>query len=299
MTPQPFVLVGIGEILWDMLPGGRQLGGAPANFAYHAHALGARGIPVSRVGPDAAGRDLLSRLEAIGLPAGGVETDGRWPTGTVDVQLDRTGKPRYVIHRRVAWDHLRISPPLRRLARSADAICYGTLGQRSRDSLAAISAFILSSRAECLRILDINLRQAFYSAGLIRRLLRESNVVKLNEDELPAVARVLTLRGSRAAILRRLAARYTLRLVAFTRGADGSILVAGDEVSQHPGCRTRIADTVGAGDAFTAAMTIAFLRGKPLDQVNDYANRVASYVCSQRGATPPMPERLTARRYFG
>jgi fructokinase len=299
MISKPCLMVGIGEILWDMLPGGKRLGGAPANFAYHAHALGARGIPVSRVGRDAAGKELLARLRAIGLSADAVASDRRRPTGTVDVELDSEGKPRYTIHSDVAWDHLRMSAPLRRLARDADAICYGTLGQRSRNSRAAIGDFIRSSRVGCLRILDVNLRQSFYGAGLIRRLLAESNVVKMNEEELPVVARLLGLRGTRITVMRRLAARYRLRLAALTRGAGGSILLAAGEVSENPGCRTRVADTVGAGDAFTAAMTIAFLRGEPLDRVNEYANRVASYVCSRMGATPPMPARLTAQRYFG
>ena len=291
------IIVGIGEVLWDLLPAGKQLGGAPANFAYHAAAIGARGVVASCVGNDALGREVLQRLEKLGLETGCVSTDPQHPTGTVEVRLDDRGVADYVIHERAAWDYIPVTPPLLDLAPRADAACFGTLGQRSPGSRHAIRAFLAATRPDlCLRAFDINLRQRHYSAELLRELLPLSHVLKLNEEELVIVARLLGIAGSGVGVVEQLLRDYPhLGLVALTRGERGSALFTRDgEVSDHPGVPARLVDTVGAGDAFTAALVTGLLhRSSPsLDEINDFANRVAAYVCSQPGATPPMPAEL-------
>jgi fructokinase len=284
------LLIGIGEILWDMLPGGKQLGGAPANFAYHANALGGRSVAVSRVGDDPLGREIRERIQSLDLDPRFLQTDADHPTGTVDVRLDAAGVPEYVIHRDVAWDYLEIETPLLELARQADCIGFGTLAQRSGEGRAAIQAFLGATRPTCLRNFDINLRQNYFSRGLVHDLLSMSDVLKLNDQELPVVARLLDLKGEGEEAIKILLARYRLTLVALTRGGNGSILYHADgAVSEHPGIAAQVADTVGAGDAFAAVIALGLLTDMPLDGINQRANQVAAYVCSQPGATPPMP----------
>lgn len=284
------IIVGIGEVLWDMLPGGRQLGGAPANFAYHAHALGAVGVVVSRVGDDEPGRDVLRRLEALGLDVAHVTTDPHHPTGRVDVRLDARGVPDYLIHEGVAWDFLRATPALLDLAARADSVCFGTLAQRSPVSRDAIRAFLRTARPQCLRVFDVNLRQSYFDRATVHDLLSESNVLKLNDAELPVLARLLGTGGEGDGAIEALLLKYDLRLVALTRGPYGSALYTPTRTSDHPGITAdKVADTVGAGDAFTAALVLGLLKGHDLDHINAFANRLASYVCSQPGATPPIP----------
>jgi fructokinase len=285
---QPLV-VGLGEILWDLLPDGKQLGGAPANFAYHTQSLGARGVVASCVGDDELGRLIVARLVELGLDIQHVAVDERHPTGTVSVELDAGGKPRYTIHKNVAWDFIPSTPALLDLAARADAVCYGSLCQRSEVSRRTVRAFLESTRPDCLRVFDINLRQSFYGPEIVDAMLSLSNVMKLNDEELPVVARLLSISGTEPDILRALGDRYGLRLIALTKGACGSLLWTPGATSSHPGIRPpRIVDTVGAGDAFTAALAMGLLRGNLLDQINADANRLASYVCSQPGATPTL-----------
>lgn len=287
------VVVGIGEVLWDMLPGGKQLGGAPANFAYHARALGAEGIVASRVGEDELGREILERFDALGLPTAHVSTDAVHPTGRVDVRIEAGGLPRYVIHENVAWDFLPTTPELLALAARANAICFGTLAQRSPVTRATISAVLDAARPGCLRVFDINLRQHYHAPQLLHDLLGRSDVLKLNDEELPAVMKMLGLPQAGPAaeqLLRLIDTAPSLRLIALTRGPSGSILFSRDHVSEHPGIKPpHIADTIGAGDAFTAAVVTGLLRGDDLATMNDFANRRASYVCTQPGATPSIP----------
>ena len=288
-------IVGLGEVLWDMLPAGRQLGGAPANFAYHASALGARGVVVSRVGDDAPGRDVLRRLEALGLETRYVTTDPAHPTGRVDVRLDAAGVPDYVIHQPVAWDFIPADAALLEFASRTDAVCYGTLAQRSAVSRESVRAFLRATPPRCLRVFDINLRQSYFSREMVHDLLGPAEVLKLNDAELPVVARLLGLEGDAPAVIRRLLRDYDLRVVALTRGPAGSALYTPDRTSDHPGVPPpKVADTVGAGDAFTAALVLGLVRGDDLDRVNAFANRLASYVCSQPGATPAIPPELIA-----
>ena len=295
MTQEPSrpTVVGIGELLWDLLPDGKQLGGAPANFAYHAQCLGANAVVASCVGDDDLGREILRQLDDNGLDVAHVATDARYPTGTVSVELDAEGVPDFTIHQNVAWDFIPASPELLDLASRADAVCFGSLAQRSPASRETIRRFLDATRAGCLRIFDINLRQAFFDEETIRRSLAASDVLKLNDDELPVVCGMLSIDGDEREMLARLLDEFSLRLVALTRGEKGSVLQTPDARSEHPGfAPDQIADTVGAGDAFGAAVALGLLRGDDLDTISRNANRLASHVCSQPGAMPPVPESL-------
>ena len=288
-----YTIVGLGEILWDMLPAGKQLGGAPANFAYHAQALGAEGVVVSCIGDDDLGREILSQLDGLGLDCQYIAVDKANRTGTVTVKLDANGVPDFTIHENVAWDFIPLSAPLLELAARADAVCFGSLCQRSDVSRDTVRRFLEKTKPDCLRIFDINIRQSYYSKDIIGAMLDTSNVLKLNDDELPLVGELLDIKGSESEILAELAARYELRLIVLTKGADGSRLYGPDGDSESKGVPPeKIADTVGAGDAFTAAVAVGLLNGNGLEQINAHANRVASFVCSQHGATPKLPDDL-------
>jgi fructokinase len=286
------IIVGLGEVLWDLLPAGKQLGGAPANFAFHAQQLGARGVVVSAVGRDALGEEIKARLEQLGVSSKLHISD--LPTGTVSVKLDAAGVPSYVIHQPVAWDEMRDAGEGKDLAARTDVVCFGSLAQRSLTSRATIHAFLAATRRDqCLRVFDINLRQDFYSELVIRESLDMTGVFKLNDQELPVVAGLLGLPADEATFAESLLSRLpSLRVIALTRGPHGSALFTRDETNQHPGVPATLADTVGAGDAFTATLAIGLLRGEPLDRINAAANRVAAYVCSQHGATPKLPAEL-------
>jgi len=283
------VILGVGEILWDLLPNGRMLGGAPVNFAYHAAALGAHSHAVSAVGDDPLGREILDRLDALGLRQC-VVVDHQHPTGTVSVELDACGKPTYHIHEGVAWDFIPTVPATLSLAQHADAICFGSLAQRSEVSRATIRSLLGAAPEHCLRVFDINLRQHYYNTEILATGLESADVLKLNDEELPVVADLLALPGDQDAVLRGLLDRYDLRLIALTKGAGGSKLASRHGRSVHPGVPTKVIDTVGAGDAFTAAVIMGLLEDLDLDLdiINERANRLASYVCSQPGAMPPM-----------
>jgi len=287
-----FVVVGLGEILWDLLPNGKQLGGAPANFAYHAHLLGAEAYVVSCVGSDPLGREIFQRIDGLDIGRLFIQVTDQHPTGTVDVQIDAEGNPRYVIHENVAWDFIEVTPDLLELAQRADAVCFGSLCQRSAVSRDTIRQFLQATRPECLRVVDINLRQAYFDAALVDESLQAANVLKLNDQELPAVAKLLGITGSDTEIVAKLIDQYGLDGIALTRGAEGSILYTQDRISRHPGFKVQIADTVGAGDAFTAALVMGLLGSFDINKVSVAANRVASYVCTQAGATPAIPGEL-------
>lgn len=287
-----FKIVGIGEVLWDLLPAGKQLGGAPANFGYHAGALGADAYVVSRVGNDALGRELLDQLVKVGLPTGCIEVDPVLPTGTVSVAVSPDGQPTFQIHENVAWDRITGGPIAREAVSGANAVCYGTLAQRSEHSRTTIRELVKSARSTALRILDVNLRQNYYSKPLIEESLTLANVLKLNDTELPRLAEMFGLPGDDRAQIVGLAERFGLAVVALTRGAEGSLLYREGEWSKHPSIPAEVVDTVGAGDAFTAAMTIGLLSAWPLAEINQRCNELAAFVCSRAGAMPPIPESL-------
>lgn len=286
--------VGLGEVLWDVLPDGRQLGGAPANFAYHAAALGARAGIVSRIGRDPLGTELLARLRQLDIATEAVEVDPAAPTGTVTVSLEADGQPGYTIHEAVAWDHLAAAEAGCRAVAAADAVCFGTLAQRSARARASIHTLLGHARRDALRIFDVNLRQHYYSRDLIEHSLALANVLKVNETELPLLAGMFRLGGDEAAQVAELARRFSLRAVAFTRGGRGSLLHADGVTCEHPGLPVQVKDTVGAGDSFTAAFALGLLRGWPLAVINARATAIAAFVCSQKGATPVLPGDLRA-----
>jgi fructokinase len=287
MRTEPYLIVGLGELLWDLFPSGQQLGGAPANFAYHAALLGDQGIIASRVGQDALGHEALQRLERLGLDTSYVQRDATYPTGTVHVQVDEEGRPDFTIVENVAWDHMQWTPQWQELARQADAVCFGSLAQRSPQSRATIQQFLRATRPDALRIFDVNLRQSFYSAAVLSESLSLSRVAKLNSDELPRLMAVLGL-GDDGLVegARRLLHDFGLELVCITRGADGSILVTRERAVAHPGFKVKVADTVGSGDAFTAALAHYYLRHASLEEINEAANRLGAWVATQVGATP-------------
>ena len=285
-------IVGIGELLWDLLPGGAQIGGAPANFAYHAGALGCAARTISRVGDDALGHTLLDQLRELGVNCECVQVDATLPTGTVTVAIDVDGQPCFDIQRNVAWDVLQAEPAAMLAVSSADAICFGTLAQRHPVARDAIRTLVRASPSQALRVLDVNLRQDYHSRQMIEESLALASVLKVNDIELPILATLFGLTGDANAQLDQLAERWQLRAVALTRGDRGSVLRTAHERSEHPGIRVRVMDTIGAGDAFTAAMTIGLLSGWALDDVNAHANEVAAFVASCAGGTPPLPHAI-------
>jgi fructokinase len=292
-NPNTYTLVGLGEILWDLLPEGKQLGGAPANFAYHAQALGGQGVVVSCIGDDDLGREIMGILENLCLELRYIAVDKDHPTGTVSVDLDEKGVPNFTIHTDVAWDFIPSNPDLLELASQADAVCFGSLCQRSDVSRQTVRDFLQATRPDCLRVFDINIRQHYYSKEIVQDMLEISNILKLNDDELPIIAELLGMSGSQEDILSNLIDQFSLQLVVLTKGDKGSRLYSKDKDSEHPGISVeKIADTVGAGDAFTAAVAFGVLLGKELDEINEHANKVASFVCSQNGATPNLPDSL-------
>lgn len=280
-------IVGLGEVLWDMLPAGKQLGGAPANFAYMCGLLGHRAIIASAVGADTLGKALRNRLAELNLDSSFIQVKEGHPTGTVKVVLDRLGQPEYEIEQNVAWDFLAWTPQWQQLAAQANVICFGTLAQRSTISRTTIQTFLAARRPGTIRIFDANLRQSFFSADVLAQSLRLANVVKLNDSELPVVMHRLGLavvdEKSWAECLRK---TFGLDLVCVTRGSRGSLLVREGEFDEHSGFSVQVRDLVGAGDAFTAALAHHLLRGSSLRRMNEAANRMGAWVANQAGGTP-------------
>lgn len=283
-------IVAIGEVLWDLLPSGAILGGAPANFAFHARALGAEVSLISRVGNDDLGREIQRRCGVADLASDTLQVDPVLATGTVSVELSADGQPHYTIHEQVAWDALAADDAALAAVVKADAICFGSLALRSSVSRESIGVLLEEAAPAALRIFDINLRQSFYSREVLEKSLRLANVLKLNDAELPVLAEMFGLKGDDRAQLATLVERWELRAVALTRGARGALLLGSGGFSEHPGkAPPSVRDTIGAGDAFTAALALGLLAQWPLGVINDRANAVAAYVCSQSGATPELP----------
>ena len=283
-------VVGLGELLWDLLPEGKQLGGAPANFAYITSLLGDNGIVASRIGNDDLGAEAVRKLDELRLPTTYVQRDAHHPTGVVKVEVDAAGQPRFQIAQPVAWDFMEWTSGWQQLAQQADAVCFGSLAQRTPTSHATIREFVQATRKDAVKVFDVNLRQAFFSADILYDSMKLANIVKLNHDELPRIMSLFDLSHVDVmASARRLVALHNLKLVCITRGDHGSLLVTREAWSDHPGYKIKVADTVGAGDAFTAGMVNQYLRGEPLRQMGNLANRVGAWVASQVGATPRPP----------
>jgi fructokinase len=294
MSRRP-ILVGLGEVLWDVFSDGPRFGGAPANFASSVAALAPGELEVHMV--SAVGRDELGRRAVELLKERGVDTSrvavSDHPTGQVLVRLDADGRPSYEISEGAAWDNIEWNDDLQQLAIAADVVCFGTLGQRSGTSRRTIQRFVESTPENCLRIFDINLRAPFWTEEVVLQSLELANVVKLNDTELVDLARMLGWSGTQEELLARLIRRFSLQALALTRGEAGAVCVsASGERSNLPSRLTVVADTVGAGDAYTGALAIGLVRGLSMDMINAWAVRVASFVCSQPGATPALPQEL-------
>lgn len=288
-----YTIAGVGEILWDMLPDGRQLGGAPANFALHAKAFGANAKIVSAIGQDPAGMDILSQLANRQADTQYILKNS-YPTGTVDVQLCGNGHPTYIIHENSAWDNIELTPGTIQMAQTCSAVCFGTLAQRNPVSRNSIHRFLASTPETCLRVFDINLRQHYYSKEIIEKSLQAANVFKLNSEELIVLQDLLDLPKDTESAIKTLRDQYELDLVALTQGEDGSTMIDRENTSYCPTVPVAVKDTIGAGDSFTATMTMAKIQGLPLERINVLASKVAGYVCSQAGATPDLPDFLIA-----
>lgn len=280
-------VVGLGEVLWDLFPGRACLGGAPANFAYITTLMGDRGIVASRVGQDSRGIDALRRLEELGLDIDHIQTDRDHPTGTVKVDLDNNGQAQFDFAQPVAWDYLGWTPDWQRLAQMADAVCFGSLAQRSATSRETIVRFVKATRASTLKVFDVNLRQSFYSEEVLADSMKLADIVKLNNDELPKIMSLSRMpHRDELSSARRLIDEYKLELVSITRGGRGSLLVSARNSIEHPGFKVHVADTVGSGDAFTAGLVHEYLHGASLDLMNEVANLVGAWVASEVGAMP-------------
>lgn len=286
MTEPQFKIVGIGEILWDCLPSGKTLGGAPANFAYTAEQLGNQGIIVSRIGGDTAGAELLNDLANKKIKSDFVQLDREHSTGLVQVEL-HSGQPVYQILENAAWDFLELNADLRRLAAQADAVCFGSLAQRSTGSHRTIQDFLALTRRDAWRVFDVNLRQDYFSFEILSESLRAANIVKLNHEELKTMAQIFQLTGANEIeLVQNIRHSFELKLVCLTKEANGSLLAAETEISKQTGAKIELKDAIGAGDAFTAGLIHGLLRGWSLEKVNAFANRVGGFVASQTGAMP-------------
>ena len=280
-------VVGLGEVLWDHLPGGTCLGGAPANFAYITTLMGDQGIVASRVGEDSPGLEALRRMEELGLNIDHVQTDRQRPTGSVKVQLDGNGLPRFEIAHPVAWDFMEWNEDWQHLAEKADAVCFGSLAQRSEESRSTIRHFLKATSPRTIKIFDVNLRQSYYSPEVLTESMELADIVKLNDEELPKIMSLNKVpHKDELSSAQWLLRTHDLKLVCITRGGKGSLLVRDQASSQHSGFRVRVADTVGSGDAFTAGLVHEFLQGASLDLMNEVANLVGAWVASEVGAMP-------------
>lgn len=275
-------IIGLGEVLWDMLPTGKALGGAPANFAYHATRLGGSGVAVSAVGNDPLGDEIVALLTDKGLAAH-IERVA-YPTGTVAVTLDERGVPSYEICEGVAWDNIPYTAAMHSLAEEAAAVCFGSLAQRSEVSAATIERFLAALPDGCLKIFDINLRQHYYSQEIIEKSLQIADILKINDEEMDIVAPMLGVEGDDTARCRALLDRYNLQAVVLTRGAKGSLVVSATEADERGVVDVEVVDTVGAGDAFTAGFVVAWLRGDSLSEAHKLATESSAYACTLKGA---------------
>ena len=286
-------VVGLGEVLWDVLPEGKKLGGAPANFAYHAgQFLGSENtIAISALGEDKLAEETIESLKAHGLTF--LMPRVPYPTGTVQVTLDEQGIPSYDIKENVAWDNIPLDTEVQAIARQCRAVCFGSLAQRNVVSRETIQRFLDLTPADCMKIFDINLRQNFYSKEVIQESLRRCNVLKINDEELVIIGRMfgypgLDIENKCWLIL----GKYNLDMLVLTCGTNGSYVFTPGQMSFQETPKVEVADTVGAGDSFTGSFCAAILSGMPVTEAHRRAVEVSAYVCTQNGAMPELPARL-------
>lgn len=289
-------IVGMGEALWDVLPEGKKLGGAPANFAYHISQFGYDSVVVSAVGDDKLGNEILDNLAAKQLQHKIEKVP--YPTGVVQVTLDDAGVPCYEIKENVAWDNIPFTPALEELAQHTQAVCFGSLAQRSVVSRETINSFLdaMPRKEGQYKIFDINLRQGFYNKEILDESFNKCNILKINDEELITISRLFGFPGidlqDKCWIL---LAKYNLKMLILTCGINGSYVFTPGEVSFVETPKVEVADTVGAGDSFTAAFMAAILAGKSVAHAHRLAVDVSAYICTQNGAMPHLPEEMKRR----
>ncbi|HET9569918.1 MAG TPA: carbohydrate kinase [Bacteroidales bacterium] len=284
-------IVGIGEILWDVFPQGKILGGAPANFAYHVSQFGLEGIAVSAIGNDELGREIQANLKEKALQT--VLQVVEKPTGTVQVTLDGKGIPHYEICENVAWDNIPFTDELEALAAGTKTVCFGSLAQRNDLSHRTILRFLDALPHDAIKVFDINLRQHFYSKALIEESLKRCNILKINDDEVKIVADLFQWNNlSEMEVCQRLKTEFHLDMVVLTKGTEGSHVISNEKTTFKPTPLVEVADTVGAGDSFTATFVAALLKGKDLEEAHEFAVQVSAFVCTQKGAMPKLPDHM-------
>lgn len=288
------VVVGMGEALWDVLPEGKKIGGAPANFAYHVSQFGLTSCVVSAVGPDALGKEIQENLTSKGLNH--LIAEVPYPTGTVQVEIDQAGVPQYEIKENVAWDNIPYTAQLEALAKRTQAVCFGSLAQRNVVSRETINRFLdaMPQTEDSLVVFDVNLRQGFYNKEILCNSMRRCNILKINDEELVTVSRMFGYPGidlqDKCWIL---LGKYNLKMLILTCGINGSYVFTPGNVSFQPTPKVDVADTVGAGDSFTAAFIASVLKGKSVAEAHSIAVRTSAFVCTKDGAMPVLPSDLT------
>lgn len=289
------IVVGMGESLWDVLPEGKKIGGAPANFAYHVSQFGFPSCVVSAIGDDALGKEIIENFTSKGLDQ--LIAEVPYPTGTVQVEIDQTGIPLYDIKENVAWDNIPYTEHLDALAKRTKAVCFGSLAQRNVVSRETINHFLdtMPKDDDSLIVFDVNLRQGFYNKEILCKSMQNCNILKINDEELITVSRMFGYPGidlqDKCWIL---LGKYNLKMLILTCGINGSYVFTPGNVSFQPTPKVEVADTVGAGDSFTAAFIASILKGKSVTEAHTIAVKTSAFVCTQKGAMPILPPEYTA-----
>ena len=289
------IVVGMGEALWDVLPEGKKIGGAPANFAYHVSQFGLPSCMVSAIGDDALGKEIIENFTSKGLDQ--LIAEVPYPTGTVQVEIDQTGIPLYDIKENVAWDNIPYTEHLDALAKRTKAVCFGSLAQRNVVSRETINLFLdtMPKDDDSLIVFDVNLRQGFYNKEILCKSMQNCNILKINDEELITVSRMFGYPGidlqDKCWIL---LGKYNLKMLILTCGINGSYVFTPGNVSFQPTPKVEVADTVGAGDSFTAAFIASILKGKSVTEAHSIAVKTSAFVCTQKGAMPILPPEYTA-----
>ena len=291
MTTMKQYIVGLGEALWDCLPEGKKIGGAPANFAFHAGQFGHDSIAISAIGNDKLGEETLAEFDKKHVNYLMPVVD--YPTGTVQVTLDEAGIPTYEIKEGVAWDNIPFTSEIEEVAKNCRVVCFGSLAQRSSVSRNTIQQFLDATPKDCLKIFDINLRQNFYNETIIRNSLKQCNILKINDEELVSIGRIFGYPGldmeNKCWLL---IGKYNLDMLVLTCGVNGSYVFAPNVESYQKTPIVEVADTVGAGDSFTGTFTAAILAGKCIAEAHSLAVEASAYVCTKNGAMPTLPKEL-------
>ena len=289
------IVVGMGEALWDVLPEGKKIGGAPANFAYHVSQFGLPSCVVSAIGDDALGKEIIENFTSKGLDQ--LIAEVPYPTGTVQVEIDQTGIPLYDIKENVAWDNIPYTEHLDALAKRTKAVCFGSLAQRNVVSRETINHFLdtMPKDDDSLIVFDVNLRQGFYNKEILCKSMQNCNILKINDEELITMSRMFGYPGidlqDKCWIL---LGKYNLKMLILTCGINGSYVFTPGNVSFQPTPKVEVADTVGAGDSFTAAFIASILKGKSVTEAHSIAVKTSAFVCTQKGAMPILPPEYTA-----